>query len=64
LEETDLKDSRNFAELWTTFARTGKPAVKDAPECTRATLRIDTDCEIINHRFSTELAMWKEIGML
>jgi len=26
-----FKASHNFAELWTTFARTGRPAAKDAP---------------------------------
>jgi para-nitrobenzyl esterase len=60
--------SHNFAELWTTFARTGKPAAKDAPEWKayglndRPTMRIDTKCEIINNRFSEELAMWRSIG--
>ena len=62
--------SHNFAELWTTFARTGKPAAKDAPEWpaynleARPTMRIDTKCEVINNRFSEELKMWKSIGRL
>ncbi|MCF0072747.1 carboxylesterase/lipase family protein [Dyadobacter sp. CY261] len=60
--------SRHFAELWTTFARTGKPAAKDVPEWPaynlekRPTMRIDTKCEVINNRFSEELAMWRSIG--
>ena len=62
--------SHNMAELWTTFAKTGKPAAKDAPEWTaynlndRPTMRIDTKCEIINDRFKEELAMWRSIGRL
>lgn len=62
--------SHNFAELWTTFARTGKPAAKGAPEWPaynlgdRPSMRIDTTCEVINNRFSEELAMWREIGKL
>jgi para-nitrobenzyl esterase len=62
--------SHNFAELWTTFARTGKPAAKNAPEWKaynlndRPTLRIDAKCEIINNRFKEELAMWRSIGKL
>ncbi|KAA5541691.1 carboxylesterase/lipase family protein [Adhaeribacter rhizoryzae] len=62
--------SRNFAELWTTFARTGKPAAKNAPAWpaynlqNRPTMRIDTKCEVINNRFSQELAMWRSIGKL
>ncbi|WAC14868.1 carboxylesterase/lipase family protein [Dyadobacter pollutisoli] len=60
--------SHHFAELWTTFARTGKPAAKDVPEWPaynlkdRATMRIDTKCEVINNRFGEELAMWRSIG--
>lgn len=62
--------SHHFAELWTTFARTGKPAAKDVPAWpafnlkTRPTMRIDTTCEIIDNRFSEELAMWRSIGRL
>ena len=60
--------SHNMAELWTTFAKTGKPAAKAAPEWKaynlndKPTMRIDTKCEVINNRFSEELAMWRSIG--
>jgi para-nitrobenzyl esterase len=60
--------SHNMAELWTIFAKTGKPAAKDAPEWKaynlndRPTMRIDTKCEVINNRFSEELSTWKSIG--
>ncbi|QRR00076.1 carboxylesterase/lipase family protein [Dyadobacter sandarakinus] len=60
--------SHHFAELWTTFARTGKPAAADVPEWPaynledRPTMRIDTRCEVIDNRFAEELAMWKSIG--
>ncbi|MBC3787312.1 carboxylesterase/lipase family protein [Spirosoma utsteinense] len=62
--------SHHFAELWTTFARTGKPAAKDVPAWpafnlkTRPTMRIDANCEIIDNRFGQELAMWRSIGRL
>jgi para-nitrobenzyl esterase len=62
--------SHNFAELWTTFARSGKPSAKDAPEWPaynlkdRPTMRIDTKCEIINDRFKDELDIWRSIGRL
>lgn len=62
--------SRNFAELWTNFARTGKPSLKGGPEWpaydlnNRSTMRIDTKCEVIHDRFSEELAMWRSIGRL
>jgi para-nitrobenzyl esterase len=62
--------SHHFAELWTAFARTGKPAAKDVPQwpaynlTDRPTMRIDTTCEVINNRFSQELAMWRFLGKL
>jgi para-nitrobenzyl esterase len=62
--------SRHFAELWTTFARTGKPAAKEVPAWpaynlkTRPTMRIDAQCEVINNRFSEELALWRSVGKL
>jgi para-nitrobenzyl esterase len=62
--------SRNMAELWTTFARTGKPAAKNAPEWPaydlkdRSSMRIDTNCSVINDRYSEELRMWRETGRL
>jgi para-nitrobenzyl esterase len=62
--------SRNMAELWTTFARTGIPAAKGAPEWPaynlkeRPTMRIDTQCEVINNRFDEELDMWRSLGRL
>jgi len=62
--------SHNFAELWATFAHTGKPAAKNAPEWpaynlqTRPMMKIDTQCEVINNRYSEELAMWRSIGKL
>jgi para-nitrobenzyl esterase len=62
--------SHNFAELWATFARTGKPAAEGVPAWPaynmeeRPTMRIDTKCEVINDRFRAELDMWKSIGRL
>jgi para-nitrobenzyl esterase len=62
--------SHNMAELWTSFARTGRPAAVSVPEWPaynledRPTMRIDTSCEIIHNRFSKELAMWRAIGRL
>ena len=62
--------SHNFAELWTSFARTGKPSAAGAPAWpaydlkNRPTMRIDTKCEIINDRYAEELKMWRETGRL
>ncbi|MVM29157.1 carboxylesterase family protein [Spirosoma sp. HMF4905] len=62
--------SHHFAELWATFARTGRPAAKDVPTWpaynlkTRPTMRIDSTCEIIDNRFNEELNFWRSIGRL
>ena len=62
--------SHNMAELWTNFAKTGKPAAKNAPEwpaynlAERASMRIDAECEVINNRFAEEIATWRAIGRL
>jgi len=62
--------SHHFAELWTTFARTGKPAAEGVPEwpaynlVDRPTMRIDSTCEVINNRFKEEVDMWRSIGRL
>ena len=62
--------SHNFAELWTSFAKTGKPAGKDVPDwpaynlTDRPTMRIDAKCEVINNRFKDEVDMWRSLGKL
>jgi len=62
--------SKNMAELWASFARTGKPTAVGVPEWpiynleTRLNMRIDTNCEIIPNRFGEELAMWRSIDIL
>ncbi|MFL5619763.1 MAG: carboxylesterase/lipase family protein [Gemmatimonadaceae bacterium] len=65
-----LKASHNFAELWTTFARTGQPAAAGQPAwppydlTRRATMRIDTDCEVIDDRHKLERELWTALGYI
>jgi para-nitrobenzyl esterase len=62
--------SRHMAELWTNFARTGKPEAAGVPEWpaynleSKPTMRIDSECTVINNRYAVELAMWKDTGRL
>lgn len=62
--------SHNMAAYWTGFAKTGTPHAEKLPKWpeynlkTRPTMRIDTQCEVIEDRFSQELAMWRETGRL
>lgn len=59
--------SKNMAEFWTSFARTGKPAAQDAPQwipynlTDKPTMRIDEKCEVINKRFEREIEVWRTI---
>ena len=65
-----FKTSHNFAELWTTFARTGIPAAKGQPAwppydlVNRPTMRIDTECTVINDRNKAERELWTSLGYI
>ena len=60
--------SRNFAELWTTFARTGVPAAVGQPAWPaydlqrRPMMRIDTACTVLDDRHRLEREMWTAMG--
>ena len=65
-----LVASRNMAELWATFARTGRPAAVGQPAwpaydlTRRATYRIDVECTVVTDRNGVEREMWRELGYL
>jgi para-nitrobenzyl esterase len=65
-----LVASRNMAEMWTTFARTGRPAAVGQPTwpafdlVRRATMRIDATCEVIEDRHRVERELWKGLGYI
>ena len=65
-----LVASHNFAELWTTFARSGRPAAAGQPAwpsydlARRAMMRIDTVCEVIDDRHKQEREMWTALGFI
>ena len=65
-----LVAAHNFAELWTTFARTGRPAAVGQPAwpaydlTRRATMRIDTQCEVIDDRHPLERELWTALGYI
>jgi para-nitrobenzyl esterase len=65
-----LVASRNMAEMWTTFARTGHPAAVGQPAwpaydlIRRATMRIDARCEVIEDRHRAERELWKGLGYI
>jgi para-nitrobenzyl esterase len=65
-----LVASHNMAEFWTTFARTGRPAAVGQPAwpaydlARRATMRIDTVCEVIDDRHKLERELWTALGYI
>ena len=62
-----VKAAHNMAELWSTFARTGKPAAKGQPEWpaytaqTRATMEIDAECKVANDPYPLERKLWERL---
>ncbi|MBK8504664.1 MAG: carboxylesterase/lipase family protein [Saprospiraceae bacterium] len=62
--------SHNMAEMWTSFAKTGKPGAKGQPEWpsytlpNRPTMKIDHHCEVIMNRNGDEREMWRSKGYL
>jgi para-nitrobenzyl esterase len=65
-----LVASRNMAEMWTTFARTGRPAAAGQPDwpaydlVRRPTMRIDAVCGVIDDRHAAEREMWQDLGYI
>ncbi|SPE42085.1 Carboxylesterase [Candidatus Sulfopaludibacter sp. SbA3] len=63
----DVKAGHNMAELWSTFARTGHPAAHGQPEWPpyttekRATMQIDSQCEVVNDPNPLERQLWARL---
>jgi len=57
----------NMCQLWTSFARTGKPEAKGVPQWepytlnTRPTMRIDATCSLLHNRYQSEIDLWRRI---
>ena len=58
-----------MSEMWSTFARTSRPAAKGQPEwpaydtTTRATMEIKADCKVVNDPYGAERAMWEKLDI-
>jgi len=63
-----VKTARNMSEMWSTFARTGRPAAQGQPAWPpytterRATMEIDAQCRVVDDPYSAERAMWERLG--
>jgi para-nitrobenzyl esterase len=64
----DEKAAHNMAEMWSTFARTGRPAAKGQPEWPayttprRATMEIDARCRVVDDPHPLERSLWERLG--
>jgi para-nitrobenzyl esterase len=59
-----VKTAHNMSEMWSTFARTGRPAAKGQPAWPaydtrrRATMEIDAQCRVVDDPDAAERRMW------
>ncbi len=62
-----VKTAENMSQMWSTYARTGKPAAKGQPEwpaydtTRRATMMINADCKVVDDPFGLERALWERM---
>jgi para-nitrobenzyl esterase len=61
------KAAHNMAEMWSTFARTGRPAAKGQPTWPayttekRSTMEINTECRVIDDPYILERQVWERL---
>ena len=66
-DNSSVKAAHNMAEMWSTFARTGRPAAAGQPvwppysTATRATMEIDANCEVVNDPWPLERKIWDRL---
>ena len=62
-----VKTAENMSQMWSTFARTGKPGAKGQPEwpaydtTRRATMLIDAECKVVDDPFGAERSLWEKL---
>jgi para-nitrobenzyl esterase len=61
--------AHNMSRMWSTFARTGRPAAKDRPAWpayateTRATMEIDAQCRVVDDPYGIERRIWERLEL-
>ena len=62
-----VKTAENMSQMWSTFARTGKPGAKGQPDwpaydtTRRATMLINAECKVVDDPFSLERDFWERM---
>ena len=60
-----VKTARNMSQMWSTFARTGKPGAKGQPAwpsydtTRRATMLVNAECKVADDPFALERNLWE-----
>jgi len=60
-----VKAAHNMSEMWSTFARTGRPAAQGQPAWPaytterRLTMEIDAQCRVVEDPYAAERRMWE-----
>ncbi|MBI4910643.1 MAG: carboxylesterase/lipase family protein [Acidobacteria bacterium] len=63
------KTAHNMSEMWSTFARTGRPAAKGQPAWPayttgrRATMEIAAQCRVVHDPYRSERSMWERLEL-
>jgi para-nitrobenzyl esterase len=62
-----VKAAHNMSEMWSTFARTGRPAAKGQPDWPayttekRSTMEINAECKVVDDPYSLERRLWDKL---
>lgn len=66
-DKSSLETAHNMSEMWSTFARTGRPAAKGQPAWTpyttgkRATMFIEAQCKVVDDPGKLEREVWDKV---
>lgn len=62
-----VQTARNMSEMWSTFARTGRPAAKGQPHwppyelTSRAAMEIAAECRVVRDPYREERLLWEKL---
>lgn len=62
-----VKTAVNMSQMWSAFARTGKPAAKGQPDWPaydtkrRSTMLINAECKVVDDPFALERSLWEHL---
>jgi para-nitrobenzyl esterase len=66
-DASSVETAKNMSEMWSTFARTGKPGAKGQTDWIpydtdkRATMLIDAECKVANDPWRLEREVWEKL---